>query len=315
MLNLGGRFASRTGYGKFGAGRDMGRIRTHYIYELRQKLDGMEQNHRKLIENTSIRESRLKANLLEDRWRMNVEDQRELGRKFNFNIDWPEWRDPHASQNASGQTTRATAVKFLDRWREHNKRSTELTLEALATKCLHSRFASVRIDRLRASQLIPLSGDPFILCDEGDHEPRDVGAGFKVGLAGYELDFQLSSTGGGKLIDQGKQERAGNVVVEPRGTADKRWFLYSTASPPMRGHWEDSKPLVHYEGARHGDEIHVATKAGLEDCFVEFTGQPLEEGNRRKLAEFLARKEGLGQLDAEGNAVLVRQTLRIKEKS
>ena len=129
------------------------------------------------------------------------------------------------------------------------------------------------------------------------------------------MDFQLSSKDGGKLIEQGNQGHLGCVAVEPRGTADQRWFLYSTQTPPLRGRWEDSKPLVHYEGAQPGDAVHVEMKAALEDGFVEFSGEPLGDPNREKLAEFLARKEGIGRPDADGYVLLVRQTLRIKEKS
>jgi hypothetical protein len=292
----------------------MARTVTHYIHELRQKLEGMEPVHRALIEKTSVTEPSLKSDLYEDRWRMNLENQLEFAGKYNFKIDWPQWRDHDATQDAKGQSIRATAAKFLVRWREYNRRDVELILEAGTTECLKKRFASIRVDCLRASQHTYLPGDPFVLCDEGDLEPRDLGAGFKVGLQRYELDFQLSSTTGAKLIDHGEQQRLGNIDVIPRGTADKRRFICSTPSPPMRGHWEDAKPLANYEGAQIGDVIQVEMRAELDDSFVENSGEPLEAGNRLRLAEFLAALEGLGRPDEDGFVTLVTQKLRVGEK-
>lgn len=290
-----------------------------FVYDLRRKLLLLDRGFAAISRTTArhpatrIPDSTLKTASVASR--ISRRCQRILAYFYDFDPGWREWRDPDSSEATPERERRHPKEAFEARWREHKRRNVELALEAGTTECLKPRFASVRLDGLRASQYVRQPGDPFILCDEGDHEPRDLGAGFRVGLARYELDFQLSSKDGGKLIEQDEPDRLGCVAVTPRGTADQRWFLYSTQTPPIRGRWEGSKPLVHYEGAQPGDVIHVEAKAALEDGFVEFSGEPLGDPNREKLAEFLARKEGIGRPDADGYVLLVRQTLRIKEKS
>jgi len=127
-----------------------------FVFDLRRKLLVLDRGYAAISKTTKRHDStRIPENTLKtacNASRISRRCQRILAYFYDFDIGWKEWRDPETTQATPDAAKRYPKEAFEVRWREHRRRNVQLALEAGTTECLKPRFASIRIDGLRATQ-------------------------------------------------------------------------------------------------------------------------------------------------------------------
>jgi len=282
------------------------------ICDLRLKIDMLERPRKLITKKTGISENQLKTDA--DRGKMSRGRQRKLAAAYGFKIAHPSWRNP----NEKGATPKDKRADNIDRFGKYlsSLRKPEPVLVAGATKAaLDEDFAKVRLEGLTTQYPSNLPGG-LALLDQGDFEPRDIGAGMTVGLARFRLVVALPDRDGVSMRREEKQRRELGLRIEARGTDEKPKFDFIAEAPPLRGRWPSEEILGLCQGLAAGDNFEVVALARFDDAVVDFVDSAaaqLDHVWKEKLRVVLAKREALGNPDLDGWALLCKQTIRAAE--
>lgn len=282
-----------------------------FVRDLGSKLDILDKPRKVISAKTNIDEDTLKSDV--SRGTMAPSRQNRIAQAYDFRVDHVSWRDCEGSEDTQASQSRDT----VDHFRRYFLGPGLKIVADTPRPQLGEDFAKVRVDGENPKQVRIRRGDPLALLDEGYFSPRDVGAGFKVGVGEFRLVAKLPKRKGVAMQRTKSQRRGAKVRVELAGTADEPKFDYFAEPPPMRGHWPEDEKLGLCRGLAAGDEIEIVAVAELVDAFVDRDGTALSEQSgkelKARLLEAMAKAEAMGQPDDSGFVVLCRQTLFVEE--
>ncbi len=283
------------------------REKAEEIHCLKEKLAELDRTLALIEKKASLTKQALKSPA--NRGAMTPGLQTKIADAYGFSISSPAWRDRFATANTQLRDRKDTIERFQAYLRV--LRGGRMKMVAAQPKpTVSPRFAKVHVDSLEGSQFPRKPEDPIKLTDEGEFEPRDIGAGILVGVSYFELEMSLPKREGVVMRRRETQRRGNSISVATRGTPDAPWFEFRTEAQWFRGHWAGGEELGECHGLMLGDRIEVVTKAPMSDIGLADDVEPLDHPWKDRLREILAKREALGEGDDEGWVILCRQTLR-----
>jgi hypothetical protein len=282
------------------------------ICDLRLKIDMLDAPRKRITDKTGISETQLKSDA--HRGSMSRGRQRRLSAAYGFSIAHQSWRNPTERGTTSNDKRKDNSEQFSNYLRSL-RRPAPVFLAGPTRPALDEDFAKVRLEGLTTQYP---SNEPagLALLDQGDFEPRDIGAGMKMGLARFRLIIGLPKRDGVSMRRDEKQRRDLGLQIEARGTDERPKFDFIAETPPLRGRWPSGEVLGLCRGLAVGDTLEVVALARFDDAVVDFVdcaAAPLDHVWKEKLRIALAKREALGNPDLQGWALLCKQTISVAE--